>query len=121
MEFGQTPKQLFTKPHPRKRSPIEIAKTETKLLTMDTTDLEHSQLATELSDDVSELCVNIAETQESVQLEAASVWTNIGESLCRWKVKCEHNLHKGSVTHACWSQTDDSVYSVSSGEYMCTL
>ena len=144
MEFGQTPKQLFHKPHPCKLSPLEIAKTEAKMLTLKTEtfkitqpqhQLQHpeqqqqqiqqqqqtqqqqtqQQQHTEISD-VSDHGEDISQSKDSSQkANAMSIWDTLEEVISSCDVMCEHSLHKGCVTHAQWNASGESVYSISAG------
>ena len=115
MEFGQTPKQLFTKSHPCKISQVEIAKTDAKLLKPSLVkEAENHIVIPDVSDHGEDVCRS--QDSSPKKDDTSLLWDKIETVIADSDVICEHNLHRGSVTHALWNQSGECLYSISAGK-----
>ena len=110
MEFGQTPKQLFTTPHPCKLPHTEPANKNPPLLSR-VSDTENTELSTS--------CQNVTETSAQTNMldtkKRDTFWDGIEGRLDSANVVCEHGLHKDAVTCVTWDEQGKNVYSVGKG------
>ena len=111
MEFGQTPKQLFTKPHPCKLSLVDLARNEVRQLPIDqsTSNTQPNTCQKDEFDSAKDL-------ETPLEAEAKdNVWGGIEKTLETGAIVCDHTLHKGSVSCVQWDEKGETVYSVDSG------
>lgn len=100
LEFGQTPKQLFTKPHPKRQDKTAVLPTPTQHVKIDDETYPESIPIAELDSNLDGLAV-VEVTGNSLQWVANTI------------LKSSAKLHKGPVDGIAISENEDFILSVS--------
>ena len=125
MEFGQTPKQLFTHPHPRRLPTSDVthttlgpsdAHTDAPCKNVDVSDDDKVSLP---SDAIDSRNVTNDVCKASHENSVTSAWFDDRNALQNATVTHTHHLHKSPATRVLWNDTDDIIYSVGQGAHLC--
>lgn len=122
MEFGQTPKQLFTRPHPSRLPPSDVATAPREL------PLANADSVTECTADViSDVnLTNVTQTYDTsvcrgkrddgmTDTVMTSPWFENNDSLLHASVTHQQNLHKAPATRVLFNESSDVTYSIAAG------
>ena len=104
MEFGQTPKQLFTKPHVARPNQMDIAVKNHKFF--------NSHTPPSLSIESKECdATEKGGTMDKGVNDVPDIWGKVGDL----KVQYSYELHKAGVTGVRWSEDASVIYSIDQG------
>ena len=120
MEFGQTPKQLFTKPHVARPSQTDVILKNHRLNRLNsntstgTTNSVDIMPSVTTSDEVVAMgSEGVARGNDVAEADTGTtdVWQEVGELM----VERSYELHKAGVTGVKWSEDASVIYSIDQG------
>ena len=119
MEFGQTPKQLFTRPHPSRLPPSDAATAPREFPLANADSVADCKADVNLTNvtqtyDTS-MCRGKRDDDAMTDTVMTSPWFENNDSLLHASVTHQQNLHKAPATRVLFNESSDVTYSIAAG------